>query len=183
MIQFKLPSFTANSIHSNSENSKLTNSFKKISNSIKSINPIKLKTISNSNSSNPINPKGQVNVTTRNRRRHNNFEQQITKRKRAPNRPKDKVAVNKNNMQTIATQKENSSNKGSGRSPIRPDPNNPIFPLSNTRDKPKYRKNLAQVFGEVFLAEATAKDITMAPIIKIIRECEWETLKRTSPHF
>ena len=93
------------------------------------------------------------------------------------------MAVNKNNMQTIATQKENSSNKGSGRSPMRPDPNNPTFPLSNTRDIPKYRKNLAQVFGEVFLAEATAKAITMAPIIKIIRERDWETLKRTSPYF
>ena len=48
---------------------------------------------------------------------------------------------------------------------------------------PQYRKNLCQVFGEEFLAEATQKDKNMAPIIKIIKERDWETLKRVSPYF
>ena len=48
---------------------------------------------------------------------------------------------------------------------------------------PQYRKNLSQVFGEEFVPEATAKNRTMEPIIKLIRERAWETLKRTSPHF
>ena len=48
---------------------------------------------------------------------------------------------------------------------------------------PQYRKNLAQVFGEDFVAEATARDKTMAPIINFTRERDWETLKRTSPYF
>ena len=48
---------------------------------------------------------------------------------------------------------------------------------------PQYRRNLAQVCGEEFVAEATARDKTMAPIIKLIRELDWETLKRTSPYF
>ena len=65
------------------------------------------------------------------------------------------MSADKINTQTIATQTEDISNKGRGRSPIRPDPSNPIFPLSNATDMPKYRKNLAQVFGEEFLAEAT----------------------------
>ena len=48
---------------------------------------------------------------------------------------------------------------------------------------PQYRKNLVQVFGEEFVAEATAREKLMAPIIKLIRERDWETLKRTSPSF
>ena len=48
---------------------------------------------------------------------------------------------------------------------------------------PQYRKSLAQVFVEEFVAEATARDKTMAPNIKLIRERAWETLKRTSLYF
>ena len=88
-----------------------------------------------------------------------------------------------NNKQTIATQTEDSSNKGRGRSPLRPDPSNPIFPLSNEKDMPQYRANLAQVFGEEFVAEATAKHKNMGPIIKLIKDRDWETLKKTSPYF
>ena len=86
-----------------------------------------------------------------------------------------------NNKQTIATQTEDSSNKGRERSPLRPDPSNPIFPLSNEKDMPQYRANLAQVFGEEFVAEATAKDKNLGPIIKLIKDRDWETLKKTSP--
>ena len=71
---------------------------------------------------------------------------------------------------TIATQTESNNNKGLGRSVIRPDPENPIYPLANSTDMPQYRKNLIQVFGEEFVAEATVKDRQLAPIIKLIRE-------------
>ena len=89
-----------------------------------------------------------------------------------------------NNKQiTIATQTDETSNKGRGRGALRPDPQNPIYPLSNTADMPQYRKNLSQVFGEEFVAEATQKDRQMAPIIKLIRDKDWETLKKVSPYF
>ena len=48
---------------------------------------------------------------------------------------------------------------------------------------PQYRKNLSQVFGEEFVAEATRKDRQMAPIIKLIRDKDWETLKKVIPYF
>ena len=48
---------------------------------------------------------------------------------------------------------------------------------------PQYPKNLAQLFGEEFVAEATARDKTMAPNFKLIRERDWETLKRMGPYF
>ena len=48
---------------------------------------------------------------------------------------------------------------------------------------PQYRKNLSQVFGEEFVAEATQKGRQMAPIIKPIRDKDWETLKNVSPYF
>ena len=93
------------------------------------------------------------------------------------------MSANKSSTQTIATQTEDNSNKGRGRSPIRTDPSNPIFPLSSGTNMPQYRKNLAQVFGEEFLAEATAGDKKMAPIIKLIRDRDWETLKKISLTF
>ena len=93
------------------------------------------------------------------------------------------MSANKSSTNTIATQTEDNSNKGRGRSPIRPDPSNPIFPLSSATNMPQYRKNLAQVFGEELLAEATAKDKMMAPIIKLIRDRDWEILKKPSPYF
>ena len=45
-------------------------------------------------------------------------------------------------------------------------------------------QNICQyMFGEEFLAEAAQKDQQMAPIIKLVREKDWETLKRVSPYF
>ena len=88
-----------------------------------------------------------------------------------------------NDKITIATQTEDNNNKGLGRTVIRPDPQNPIYPLANSTDMPQYRKNLSQVFGEEFVAEATQKDRQMAPIIKLIREKDWDTLKKVSPYF
>ena len=113
--------------HTNKHNSKFTNSKKSISR-----NSIYTK--------NSINPQGQINVTTRNRPRHNTFDQQIPKRKRSPNKPKTKMSANQSSTQTIANQTEDISNKGRGRSPIRPDPSNPIFTLSSATNMPQYRK-------------------------------------------
>ena len=59
-----------------------------------------------------------------------------------------------------------------GRTPFRSDPEISIYPLGNQANMREYRKNLAQVFGEEFLAEATLKDKQLAPLIKIIRERE-----------
>ena len=82
---------------------------------------------------------------------------------------------------TIATQTEDNTNKGLGWSAIRPEPLNRIYPLSNTANMPQYRKNFSQVFEEEFVAEATQKDWQMTPIIKLIRDKDWETLKKVSP--
>ena len=96
----------------------------------------------------------KTQATTRSRSKHNTYDQKITISKRAPNKHTDKMNTNKN---TIATQTEDDTNKGLGRSASRPNPSDPIYPLSNATDMPQYRKNLCQVFGEEFLAEATEK--------------------------
>ena len=38
------------------------------------------------------------------------------------------------------------------------------------------------MFGEEFLAEATQKDKQLAPINKLIRDRDWNTLKTVSPY-
>ena len=48
---------------------------------------------------------------------------------------------------------------------------------------PGYRKHLSQVFGEEFLAEATRQDRTLTPIIKMIRDKDWETLRKSNKYF
>ena len=71
---------------------------------------------------------------------------------------------------STSTQTEGTSNKGLGRAPPRDDPNITIYPLGKETNMPQYRKNLCQVFGEEFLAEATQRDKQLAPIIKLIRD-------------
>ena len=74
---------------------------------------------------------------------------------------------------TISTQTEENSNYGKGR--------DPIFPLSNNPErKPDYRKHLSKVFGEEFLAEATKPDRSLTPIIKMVREKDRDSLKKTN---
>ena len=77
-----------------------------------------------------------IQVATRSRPKHNNYDQNITKRKRAPNKQNNIMNSNKN---TIATQTDEDANKKLGRSALRPDPSDP---LSNTIDIQQYRKNL-----------------------------------------
>ena len=47
----------------------------------------------------------------------------------------------------------------------------------------EYRKHLSQVFGEEFLAEATKKDKQLAPLIKLIGDRDWNTMKTVNPYF
>ena len=85
---------------------------------------------------------------------------------------------------TISTQTEDNDNIGKGREPIQPDLHAQIFPLSSNSERmPNYRKQLARVFGEEFLAEATRKDRTLTPIIKMIKDKDWESLKKPNKYF
>ena len=84
---------------------------------------------------------------------------------------------------SISTQTEGTSNKGLGRAPVRDNPNITIYALGNGTNKPQYRKNLCQLFGEEFLAETTQKNKRLTSIIKLNRQRDWNTLKTVSPKF
>ena len=85
---------------------------------------------------------------------------------------------------TISTQTEDNDNTGKGRYPVQPELHPQIFLLSNNRETmPDYRKHLSQVFVKVFLAEATRQDRTLTPIIKIIKEKDWEALRKSNKYF
>ena len=101
-------------------------------------------------------PKSQkVLVTTRRNPTTETYLRSIIKRKRPPN--KSKMENNTKTFTSSSTQTEGTSNKGMGRTPLKSDPNFSIYPLGNQANMPEYRKNLSQVFGEEFLAEATKK--------------------------
>ena len=60
---------------------------------------------------------------------------------------------------TINTQTDDIDKTGKGREPLQPELYPEIFPLcNNPANMPDYRKQLAKVFGEEFLAEATKQD-------------------------
>ena len=84
---------------------------------------------------------------------------------------------------TNASQTEEETNRDLCRAALISEPSNPIYPLSNLRDSLSIEKNLCQMFGKKFLAEATHLDCQMAPFIKLIRDREWETLKRGRFYF
>ena len=88
-----------------------------------------------------------IQVTTRSRPKHNTFEQNIIKRKRATNRRNTKMNPTQN---TIATQTDDESNKDLGRKALKPNPTDPIFPLSDTIDMPQYRKIYARYSAKNF---------------------------------
>ena len=59
-----------------------------------------------------------------------------------------------------------------------------MFPLSSNSERmPNYRKQLARVFGEEFLAEATRQDCTLTSINKMIKDKDWESLKKSNKYF
>ena len=85
---------------------------------------------------------------------------------------------------TISTQTEDNDNIGKRREPIQPDLHAQIFPLSSNSERmPNYCKQLARVFGEEFLAETTRQDRTLTPIIKMIKDKDWESLKKPNKYF
>ena len=85
---------------------------------------------------------------------------------------------------TISTQTEENDNLGKGRDPIQSNLHPQKFPLSNNPERmPDYRKHLAKVFEEEFLTEATKQDRSLTPIIKMIRDRECESLKKTNKYF
>ena len=90
----------------------------------------------------PKNSRGndlQINLTTRNRPKHNYFDQKLTKRSIAQNTRICKIVSTKQTT-TIAIQTEELSNKSRGRLPLRTDPFNQFYTLSNAQDMPQYRK-------------------------------------------
>ena len=85
---------------------------------------------------------------------------------------------------TISTQTEENNNYGKGRDPIQQELSHQVFPLSNNPGRmPDYRKHLSKVFGEDFFAEATKHDRSSTPIIKVICEKDWDSLKKTNKYF
>ena len=85
---------------------------------------------------------------------------------------------------TISTQTEDSDNIGRGRDPIQAELHPQIFPLSSNSERmPDYRKHLSRVFGEEFLAEATKQDRTLTPIIRMIKDKDWEALRKSNKYF
>ena len=58
----------------------------------------------------------------------------------------------------------------------------PLFKFE-TEQPPEYRRNLARVFGEEFLAEATLKDKTLQAIIKFVEAHKLEELKQFSKYY
>ena len=200
---------SSNSIHSYPTNNPIykssIKSFKKSSNSNHSINqnpsssnynphdntlhsiynpPVSKSSIQHSapfTTVNVIIPKYQkVLVTTRRNPTTETNLHPIIKRKRTPN--KYKMQNISKTFTSSSTQTEGTSNKGKGRTPLRSDPDISIYPLG-IQAMPEYRKNLSQVFGEEFRAEATQKDKQLAPLIKLIRDRDWNTMKTVNPYF
>ena len=131
-----------------------------------------------------------INVITRNRPQIETSTRPILKRFRRPNKKKITTTPTMENsltrppLVTISTQTEQTDKFGKGREPIQTNLHPQIFPLSNHPERmPDYRKHLSKVFGEEFLAEAAKQDRSLTPIIKMIRERDWESLKKTNKYF
>ena len=86
---------------------------------------------------------------------------------------------------SVATQTDKSqptSNIGQGRDPINENKHAPLFEFEQ-EIAPNYRRNLARVFGEEFLAEATLKDKNLQAIIRLVKNHNWEQLKSVSKYY
>ena len=53
----------------------------------------------------------------------------------------------------------------------------------NPANMPDYRKLLAKVFGEEFIAEATKQDKSLTPVIRMIMDRDWESIKKSNNFF
>ena len=148
-------------------------------------NPLSIFTNNSTNNS-----KNQfINVVTRNRPHIETSDRTVIRRHRGPNKKKLATQKMENNttrppLVTIGKQTEDANNYGKGREPVQPDLHAQIFPLSSNYERmPNYRKQLTRVFGEEFLAEATKQDRSLTPIIKMINDKDWESLKKTNNYF
>ena len=127
-------------------------------------------------------------MITRNKPQIETSNRTIVRRYKGPNKKKTNLQTMENQptrlpLVTISTQTDNNANIGKGREPIQPDLHAQIFPLSSNSERmPNYRKQLARVFGEEFLAEATRQDSTLTPIIKMIKDKDWESLKKSNKY-
>ena len=86
---------------------------------------------------------------------------------------------------SVATQTETvppPSNIGQCREPIDETKHAPLFEFEN-ETPPNYRLNLARVFGEKFLTEATLKDRNLQAIIRLVKSHNWEELKLVSKYY
>ena len=86
---------------------------------------------------------------------------------------------------SVATQTDKTpptSNIGQGREPIEENKHAPLFEFEN-ETAPNYRLNLARVFGEEFLAEATLNDKNLKAIIRLVKNHNWEQLKLVSKYY
>ena len=134
------------------------------------------------------NPNQFINVFTRNRLQIETSNRTIVRRYRRPNKKNTNLQTIENQpkrppLVTISTQTEDNDNIGIGREPLQPELHSQILTLSSNRERmPNYRKQLARVFGEEFLAKATRQDRKLTPIIKMIKDKDWESLKKSNKY-
>ena len=84
---------------------------------------------------------------------------------------------------TIATQTEETKNLGLGRTPLNSKQHYNPFTEINYDEAPDYLKNLHQVLGEEFIAEATKADPQSRSLQQIIQDKDWTTLKHFSRYW
>ena len=108
----------------------------------------------------------------------------MAKQNKNTKHPHNGKPINETPLVTISTQTEENNTYGKGRDSIQQDLHPQKFPLSNDTEKmPDYRKHLSKVFGEEFLAEATKPNRSLTLIIKIVREKDMDSLKKTNKYF
>ena len=113
---------------------------------------------------------------TRNNPQVNTYDRQITRRQRKPYKrkmlsPNSEDPTTSNDPISVATQTDLTpphSNIGRGREPIDETKHHPLFEFDNV-PTPNYRANLARVFGEEFLAEASLKDKNLQNITRLVK--------------
>ena len=130
-------------------------------------------------------PPSKIYITTRGRpdRETNNIP--ITKRPRLPNKKRMELPTGDpaNIKNTIATQTEETNNLGLGRTPLNSKQHYNPFSEINYDEAPDYLKNLHQVLGEDFIAEATKADPQSRSLQQIIKDKDWTTLKHFSRYW
>ena len=127
----------------------------------------------------------KVYITTRRRPDLDTNTIPITKRHRAQNKKKMDTPHNptETNTNTIATQTEETNNKGLGRTPLNTKQHFNPFADTNNDQLPDYLTNLHKVLGEEFIAEATRADPQSRSLLQIVQDKDWTTLKHFSRYW